>query len=127
MGNLLKAKRDQGATLFFSSHELAEVDMLCDRLILIHKGQLVEERTMTTLKDELREYRLTYRGSANLSDIAREMNTGADGVTTASFANAEAMLAATERIRAKGGNILDIVSQEGSLEEYFVHTIQEAA
>jgi len=125
--NLLKAKRDQGATLFFSSHELAEVDMLCDRLILIHKGQLVEERTMTTLKDELREYRLTYRGSANVSDIAREMNTGADGVTLASFANAEAILAATERIRAKGGTILDIVSQEGSLEEYFVHTIQEAA
>jgi len=40
-----------GTTIFFSSHELSEVALLCDRIIIVNNGQVVEERAMT---DELR-------------------------------------------------------------------------
>jgi ABC-2 type transport system ATP-binding protein len=59
---LLLDRQRQGATLFFSSHELAEVDMLCDRILLIHEGQLVEERNMPRLRNELRNYVLAFSG-----------------------------------------------------------------
>jgi ABC-2 type transport system ATP-binding protein len=35
-----------GTTIFFSSHELDEVAQLCDRIILIESGRVVDERVM---------------------------------------------------------------------------------
>jgi ABC-2 type transport system ATP-binding protein len=36
----LRAVRDQGRTIFFTSHALADVDELCDRMAVIHRGEL---------------------------------------------------------------------------------------
>jgi ABC-2 type transport system ATP-binding protein len=36
----LKALRARGSTLFFSSHALADVDEMCDRMAILHGGQL---------------------------------------------------------------------------------------
>ncbi len=38
-----------GCTLFFSSHELTEVEALCDRVVMIHKGQIVQEKPVQEL------------------------------------------------------------------------------
>ncbi len=38
---ILEATRSRGATLFFSSHILSEVEELCDRVALIRRGRLV--------------------------------------------------------------------------------------
>lgn len=43
---LLHAVKDAGTTIFFSSHELDEVAQLCDRIILIQNGHVVDERPM---------------------------------------------------------------------------------
>lgn len=42
---LLELKRDK-RTIFFSSHELSEVESLCDRVIILHKGRLVRSAQM---------------------------------------------------------------------------------
>ena len=36
----LAALRDQGSTLFLTSHNLADVELLCDRLAILHAGQI---------------------------------------------------------------------------------------
>ncbi|AEH51801.1 ABC transporter ATP-binding protein [Pseudothermotoga thermarum] len=38
-----KERAERGATFFFSSHNLSEVQKLCDRVIFIRKGQLIKE------------------------------------------------------------------------------------
>jgi ABC-2 type transport system ATP-binding protein len=43
---LLGEVRQQGTTIFFSSHELDEVAQLCDRVILIYGGHVVDEHSM---------------------------------------------------------------------------------
>ncbi|GAB4456541.1 MAG: hypothetical protein OHK0029_14690 [Armatimonadaceae bacterium] len=43
---LLHEVKEQGTTIFFSSHELNEVAQLCDRIILIQDGKVVAERPM---------------------------------------------------------------------------------
>lgn len=40
---LLMLVREHGTTIFMSSHILAEVEVLADRIGIIHKGELVEE------------------------------------------------------------------------------------
>lgn len=43
---LLGEVRQQGTTIFFSSHELDEVAQLCDRVILINGGKVIDEHVM---------------------------------------------------------------------------------
>ena len=124
---LLKQRQQDGATLFFSSHELAEVDMLCDRIILINKGEFVEEKIVAKLKDELQTYALVFScktGACGLDDyiVTRDMNS-----FELNFETKEQMLEAIGRIHASGGKILDVVSKEGSLENYFVQSVEAAA
>jgi ABC-2 type transport system ATP-binding protein len=124
---LLKTRQENGATLFFSSHELSEVDMLCDRILLIHEGKLIEERKLNDLKDDLRQYVLVYSGAVSLVDLAIEWFDEGDRVFRARFASKDTLIKAIERVQKEGKTILDIVAQEGSLEDYFVETIQKAA
>ncbi|QGU94346.1 ATP-binding cassette domain-containing protein [Clostridium bovifaecis] len=46
---ILKCKKDDKA-IIFSSHSMNEVEKLCDRIIIIHKGRLIEEGTVEGLK-----------------------------------------------------------------------------
>ena len=36
----LRVLREQGRTIFFTSHSLADVEEICDRMAVIHRGQL---------------------------------------------------------------------------------------
>lgn len=125
--NILKDRQKNGATLFFSSHELSEVDMLCDRILLIHQGKLIEERNLESLKSDLRQYVLVYSGAVSLVDLASEWEQEGSDRYRARFHTKEGLLKAVDRVQAGGQKILDIVAQEGSLEDYFVETIQKAA
>lgn len=124
---ILKDRQQGGCTLFFSSHELAEVEMLCDRILVIHEGRLIEERTLNALKDELRQYCLIFRGGASMVGLTNDLTEIVEGTVQATFDDKHKLLEAVERVQQSGGQILDIVAQEGSLEEYFVETIGRAA
>jgi ABC-2 type transport system ATP-binding protein len=52
--------KEQGATLFFSSHVLADVDELADKMAVMHKSRILYEGTST-------EFKQTYNGT-NLED-----------------------------------------------------------
>lgn len=124
---ILKNRKAEGCTLFFSSHELAEVEMLCDRILVIHQGRLVEERLLPALKDELRQYAIEFVAHTDLSDLTSEVMIVGPQQQRAIFDSKEKLIEATRRITLAGGKITDVVSQGGSLEDYFIRTISEAA
>lgn len=47
--DLLKSFRDAGACILFSSHVLAEVEGLCDRIVVIARGSVVGQGTLDDL------------------------------------------------------------------------------
>lgn len=60
--------RTEGKTIIFSSHTMKEVDKLCDRIGMIHKGKLVETGTVEELKgkygnDDLEEIFIRLAGA----------------------------------------------------------------
>jgi len=49
--DLLREMAAKGHTVFFSSHSLAEVEQLCDRVAIVREGQLVAEESLAALRD----------------------------------------------------------------------------
>ncbi len=125
--NLLKDRQKEGATLFFSSHELAEVDMLCDRIILINKGEFVEEKIVASLKSELQTFALVYSNMTSMRGLTDHVVVRDIDMFEANFYTKENLLTAIGRVNAGGGKVLDVVAKEGSLENYFVETVEAAA
>lgn len=46
----IKTLRDRGATIIYTTHYMEEVELLCDRVIIIDKGKLLAEGTCDELK-----------------------------------------------------------------------------
>ena len=51
-------RRDSGATILFASHDMREVELLCDEVILLRRGKLVERGTPQSLLDKYDHKRL---------------------------------------------------------------------
>jgi len=63
--------REQGQTVFLSSHQLAEVQAVCDRVAILRSGRLVEVATVSELRRLHRaEVSVTYAGTVpDLADV----------------------------------------------------------
>jgi ABC-2 type transport system ATP-binding protein len=124
---LLQERNRAGATLFFSSHELSEVEMICDRILIVNRGRLVEERRLAELKESLRTFRVAYEGPTIPLSGAASVERDEAGVVRAQFEDKRSLLAALETVVRSGGRVVDLVAEEGSLEEHFVQAIGRAA
>lgn len=43
--DFIKQERDRGKTVLYSTHYMEEAENICDRVLLIHKGELIKEGT----------------------------------------------------------------------------------
>jgi ABC-2 type transport system ATP-binding protein len=67
---LLIEFRNNGGTIFMSSHDLPEVEKLCDRVGVIRKGELVEISTIRKLKERtVHECYATFHTPIKLADF----------------------------------------------------------
>jgi ABC-2 type transport system ATP-binding protein len=49
---IIQRLKNEGKTVFFSSHELGEVETICDRVAIIHQGELKVEGRVADLRSE---------------------------------------------------------------------------
>jgi ABC-type Na+ transport system ATPase subunit NatA len=67
--DFVRAERDRGKGIVFSTHYLAEAELLCDRIGLLFRGSLLREGTPASLRAEagattLEEAFLTFVGTS---------------------------------------------------------------
>lgn len=118
--NLIREENQRGATVFFSSHILGEVQRLCNRVAIIKEGRVIKLQDIRTLqKDNYKKIRIAaekldekafnFQGVTNLS---RE-----DGVLSFFYKGD-----INQVTRIIGGmQLQDVVIEEPSLEEIFIH------
>jgi ABC-2 type transport system ATP-binding protein len=70
--DIVHEENDRGAAVFFSSHVLGQVELVCDRVGVLHRGRLVAQGTV----DELRG-RADVAGDASIEEIFVEITDGA--------------------------------------------------
>ncbi|WP_251343790.1 ABC transporter ATP-binding protein [Haloplanus halophilus] len=78
---IVHEENDRGAAVFFSSHVLGQVALVCDRVGILHRGRLVAQGTV----DELRT-RADVEGDASIEEIFVSIT---DEATTAAERTAE--------------------------------------
>ncbi|MBT8378944.1 MAG: ABC transporter ATP-binding protein [Ignavibacteria bacterium] len=65
---ILNEQNEKGATIFFSSHVLSDVEKFCHRVAFIKDGRIVNENDINSLKEKLLS-RITYRIKEGMDDI----------------------------------------------------------
>lgn len=58
----LRTARQEGCAVFFSSHQLQEVELLCDRAAFLQEGRLLRSGPLNELLEESQRVRITLRG-----------------------------------------------------------------
>jgi ABC-2 type transport system ATP-binding protein len=107
---LLRAK-SHGKTIFLSSHLLSEVELVCDRIGILHKGRLLRQGTVPELLETRAESEIVARGP--------------QGESTLRVRTAE-QRAAIERIWSAGGEVVSVTPVRRSLEDLFLELTAEA-
>jgi ABC-2 type transport system ATP-binding protein len=117
--------RDRGKTVFFSSHIIPDVEMICDRVGIIMKGKLVAAGRV----DELVGCGHTTSVEVVCEGVNAGEVTAAKAATRVIQRGRQCMLVLPGLdqledvlgiVRARGGKLVSVTPQKGSLEELFL-------
>ena len=118
--NLIREENQRGATVFFSSHILGEVQRLCNRVAIIKEGQVIKLQDIKTLQHD--NYKKIRIEAGKLDEKAFEFS----GVTNLSRENGvlsffyKGDINQVTRVLS-GMELQDVVIEEPTLEEIFIH------
>ena len=121
--DILKEENSRGATVFFSSHVLSEVQKLCDRVAILKEGQLIGIQSIKELRESgykkvsLSAKEAIPRDFFDLSGIANYAETA--DKTSVSFMYNGNITAIIDKLHLL--HLDDVLLEEPSLEEIFLH------
>jgi ABC-2 type transport system ATP-binding protein len=119
---LLRAENRKGMTIFFSSHILAEVQMLCKRVAIIKEGKIIQVEDIENLrKKQLKKVHIEFEDRIKKENFSIP---GIESVMTKSGNILSFMYSGNinEIIRLlTAEKIVNLMIEEPSLEEIFMH------
>lgn len=119
--DLLREENKKGATIFFSSHILSEVQKLCDRVAIIKEGQLVKIESMDTLsKNNYKRFHLSlkHKVDKNIFDISGVNNLQVTDSQVSFLFKGDINMVIR---KIAGIDLDDLLVDEPDLEEIFMH------
>lgn len=119
---LIQGLKDEGKTVVFSTHILSDAEALCDRVAVIHKGELRGIGVVEALKSATADQvEVIWHGAAALSAVSgllKESRATGDTVRAVVAAgNADALL---EKLRQQHAQLISYTPLHGALEDYFL-------
>lgn len=126
--DLMLQLKAEGKTVFFSTHILADAEALCDRVAIIHLGQLRSVGVVAELTASVHgKVEIVWEGTripAALEAMAAECHAAGDTVR-AVFAD-DQQDAALDGLRREHLRLVSVVPVRASLEDYFVQKLRPA-
>lgn len=127
--DILAQIKSRGKTIFLNSHLLSEVEMICDRVAILNKGDLIKEgnvddltkaenifaiHTVDTLTMDVKQKVLAIDGNAGIGE--KEINTEA-GI--------DKLNGIIDSLRSNGVKIQTVNQKTSTLEELFINVIKK--
>lgn len=124
--NIILELRDQGVGVLLSSHQLSEVEAICDRVTIMNRGTVAAVGHIDDLLNSEGQTSIRARGEGELpsgvSDRVIE-STVAGGIVTLSVAEADVRVTIDDLDDA-GWRVLSVAPVRDSLEEYFSRMLE---
>jgi ABC-2 type transport system ATP-binding protein len=126
--DLIQQLRSEGKTVFFSTHILSDAEALCDRVAVIHQGELRGVGAVADLTSQK-------QGKVEIIFYAQKMpaglaSLGADARVSGDMINAilpeEQQDAALELLRRERIKLISLTPVRSSLEEYYIQKLRPA-
>ncbi len=124
--DLIQQLRHEGKTVFFSTHILSDAEALCDRVAVIHQGELRGVGPVAELTSETQsKVEIVFFAHTVPPDLAR---LGAESRISANMVNAvlpeERQDAALDVLRRERIKLISLTPVRRSLEEYYIQKLR---
>lgn len=128
--DLILSFRDEGRTVFISSHELSEVERICDRVAIIHYGKIVKQGK---LDDLLRGGRIEIVAEEVSVDLENQLKSKLedatlslhDGRLIVDMPETNNVNGVVDAIRTAKGHVVSIIPRRIRLEDLFVEAVRK--
>ncbi|MFB6123245.1 MAG: ATP-binding cassette domain-containing protein [Haloferacaceae archaeon] len=136
MRDIVRTEADRGATVFFSSHVLGQVEAVCDRVGIMRDGELVAEDSIEGLRDAVgSEETLVVTVDGGVDDDALDAVRSLSGVSAATVdgdavtvsCDADAKTSVIGALEDAGVTVSDFQTEETSLEDLFLSYTEEVS
>ncbi len=124
----------QGTTILITTHYMEEADLLCDRILIMHRGNIVVEGTPEDLKNTVGDRVIQITSTpGDYNALTDRVNT-LEGVASCTvnenglkitLTNEQALEHVIETLEMGGEHITNIESNRPSLENVFIHFARE--
>jgi ABC-2 type transport system ATP-binding protein len=124
---LIQGLKDAGKTIFFSTHILSDAEALCDRVAVIHKGELRGVGVINDFRSAVAEKtEVIWLGASAVTAVAGLLTeshiTGETARVTVPSANLDRLL---ETLRQQRARLISVTPIHGTLEDYFLARTRE--
>ena len=127
--DILHQLKNKGKTIFLNSHLLSEVEMICDRVAILNKGDLIKEGTVHDLTKAENIFMihtveaLTPDVKSKISAIDANAGIGDNEIHTET--NTAILNKIIDTLRAGNVNIVNVNQKTNTLEELFINVIKK--
>lgn len=126
--DLILQFREEGKTVFISSHELSDVERICDRVAIINKGQLVAQGRLTDLlaggRVEVTAEAVSDAVSASLRHENRIVS-HKDGRLILDAPDSDDLNGMIDALRNGGAQVVSVIPRRKRLEDLFIEAVAE--
>src|SRR5579872_135239 len=126
--DLMEQLKQRGKTVFFSTHILSDAEALCDRVAIIHKGELRGVGTIEELTSTVQgKVEIIWQGTvvpASMKALGVECHVS--GETVRGVLSERQQDAAIDALRRERMRLVSITPLRTSLESYFVEKLQHS-
>jgi ABC-2 type transport system ATP-binding protein len=118
----------EGKTIFFSTHILADAEAICDRVAILHQGELKGIGVVADLKAKsLGKSEIIWESEGEVQPVQRMSEAyRRAGSTVRAVIGQEKVNDALAAIQQAGGRLISVNPIRGGLEEYFLEHVEAA-
>jgi ABC-2 type transport system ATP-binding protein len=127
---LMQRLKDEGTTIFLNSHLLGEVELICDRVGILDRGEMIREGTIEDLTEQRGLYQIGLApGQAFPRDEVVKLGFSVkpgDELCEVVLKDSQSIDTVLDLLRARGLSLRHLTEKRQTLEDLFVQTVEAA-
>lgn len=125
MREIILSLKEQGKTVFFNSHVLSDVEIICDRVAILALGELICEGTLDQLLgSNSQKYQVKGRGGNPqvLAELMSDFEVQAEQWHGQLEGDPQMLLS---KLESMGGTLVEMKMMRQSLEDFFIQQLRQ--